>query len=297
MAGVPNQATIPGDHMATQMAETMGDYVLGGFDIEAPQIAKQGKHIILYGPPKSGKTSTLDDPNMKILVADLEGGNEVLAGSPNARIVNIQEHARKKGIHPFEAIVQFIMAIESGVIKGFDGYALDSLTQFEDILKDYIATKYAPNRKRGETKKFGDSAQSDWGDLKDLITRTVKRVHALTKRRDKVVHWIWIAHVAQTKDPVTEQAVATKIQLQGGNTAEVVMSIVDGFFYFYNRPYTVEVDGKQVPEIERGIITKTVGIFVAGVRESKANRGSLPARIPNPVWSEIFEKMGYVEQE
>lgn len=271
---------------------------MGGFDIETPEVAKQGKHIILYGDPKCGKTSTLDDPNMKVLVIDMEGGVEVLAGSANAKRLDVPEQARKKGIHQFEVVVQVIKAIEDGTIKGFDAYALDSLTQFEDVLKDYIATKYAPNRKRGETKKFGDSCQTDWGDLKHLITSTVKRVHALTKRRDKIIHWIWLAHVAKTKDAVTEQVVATKVQLQGGNTAEVVMSIVDGIFYMYNKPVTTELEGgRKVHDIERGITTRTMGIFVAGVRESKANRGSLPPAIKNPIWSEIFEKMGYVSAE
>lgn len=271
---------------------------MGGFEITAPAEAVEGAHIILYGPPKSGKTSTLDDPEMKVLHIDLEGGSAVLAGGENVRRIDVPEEARKKNIHQFEVVVGVIKAVESGAIKGFDMYALDSLTQLETVIKDYIATKYAPNRKRGETKTFGDSAQADWGNLKDLITITLKRIHALTKRGPNSVHWIDIAHVGQTKDPVTEQVIATKIQLQGGNTAEVVMSIVDGIFYMYNKSRTItpEDGGKPKVEVERGIITKPMGIFQAGVRESKHKTDHLPPVIQSPVWSDIFKQMGYVRK-
>lgn len=264
---------------------------MAGFDIEVPTESHEGAHVILYGNPKTGKTSTLDDPRMKVLHIDLEGGSAVLSKANNVRRINVPEQARKRNCLQFEVIVDIIKAIESGELSGFDAYALDSLTQMEDVVKEYIALKYAPHRKREIQGKFG--AQADWGDLKDLMTRTVKRVHSLTKRGDKSVHWIWIAHVAQVKDSVTNQITATKIQLQGSNTAEVVMSVVDAIFYMYNKSIPSE-DGNTV-EIERGILTKQFGPYVAGVRVPKGE-DPLPPVIKDPVWSDIFEALGYVRE-
>jgi hypothetical protein len=57
---------------------------------QKPTKEESGIHSILYGEPKSGKTTTLDDPNMKVLLLDMEGGESVLAGSPNVDIVKIK---------------------------------------------------------------------------------------------------------------------------------------------------------------------------------------------------------------
>jgi hypothetical protein len=35
---------------------------------QKPTKEESGIHSILYGEPKSGKTTTLDDPNMKVLL-------------------------------------------------------------------------------------------------------------------------------------------------------------------------------------------------------------------------------------
>lgn len=263
--------------------------------VTSPVEAREGCHAILYGPPKCGKTSTFDDPVFKVLHIDLEGSSAVLYGAPNVRRIDVPTIAAQTGLLQFEVLVDLVKAIEQGKLRGYDLYALDSITQFEAITKEYIAQKYAPHRAREIKGKFG--AQSDWGDLKDLITQFVKRVHSLTKRGKDSVHWIWTAHVNEVTDSITQQLVSTKIQLQGKNTAEVVMSIVDAIFYMYNKPIVIEEEGsKKRYEIERGILTRQVGPYVAGVRQSKRAE-PLPAKIIDPVWSDIFEKLGYVRKD
>lgn len=249
------------------------------FEILKPAKANEGFHGILYGEPKVGKTSTLDDPNYKVLILDLEGGSAVLSEAENVDRIPVDS---------YETVIEVGKAIQDGKLMGYDLIAIDSLSRFEDLVKEYVATKYAPSRRREITNKFG--AQADWGDLKDLITKTVKWFHSFTKRGDNSVHILWIAHVAKQVDELTKQVTATKVQLQGSTTAEVVMSIVDGLFYMYNKAVTAE-DGKHI-EVERGILTKQAGVFVAGTRQSK-KRDPLPAKIVNPVWSEIFATLGY----
>lgn len=258
------------------------------FEIVKPAQATEGFDWIVYGEPKTGKTSTLDDPKFKVLHLDLEGGSAVLSEAENVDRIAIND---------YETLIEVFKAIESGELTGYDMYAVDSLTQFEGFVKDYIARKYAPNRRREITGKFG--AQMDWADLRDLITRTVKWAHGLTKRGDKSIHLMWVAHVSDRKEPIPgtdqDRVVGKKIALQGGNTAEIVMSIVDGVFYMYNKP-VLDADKKPTGKIERGILTKDMGLFVANARQSK-KRDPLPANIPNPVWSEILPQLGYVRKE
>lgn len=261
-------------------------------NITKPAEAKEGLHGILYGPPKTGKTTTLDDPKFKVLHLDLEGGSSVLQDAENVQRIDIIEGAKENNMLPFEFLTEVLKQIESGLIHEFDLYALDSLTRYETMVKEYIALKYAPRRAREIQGKFG--AQADWGDLKSLIVRNVEYVHSLTKRGPKSVHFLWVAHSLEEVDDITKQPKNTKIALQGKNTAETVMSIVDAIFYMYNR--TVNEGTPEEPKwrIERGIYTRQAGALVAGVRQSKKKK-PIDGRIVAPTWSDIFTKLGYVK--
>lgn len=250
------------------------------FEIVKPTQAVEGFHGILYGNPKTGKTSTLDDPKFKVLLLDLEGGSAVLSEADKVDRIPVTS---------YEQFIEVMKAVDSGELKGYDLYAIDSITQFEELVKQYIATTYAPKRSREIQGKFG--AMADWGDLKSLMTKTVKWVHDLTKRGNNSIHILWIAHVAENKDELTKQVISTKVQLQGGTTSEVVMSIVDGVFYMYNKSIQNE-DGSV--DIERGILTKQIGAYTAGARQSK-RRDPLPAKIVSPEWSKIFDQLGYTK--
>lgn len=258
-----------------------------------PAEAIEGHDGILYGPPKVGKTSTLDDPNFKVLLIDLEGGSAVLSEAENVTRIDVPDMARKLNITQFEALQQIWAAVENGKLGGYDLYASDSITQVESVVKEYVAVKYAPNRRREIVGKFG--AQADWGDLAYLITGLVKAIHGLTKRGEKSIHHLWIGHVKEQRNEITNQLEATKVQLQGSTTADVVMSIVDGVYYMDATPVVVEHEGKKYNKIERSILTRKVGAYTAATRQSKKKK-PLPAKIADPVWSEIFEQLGYVRK-
>ena len=254
--------------------------------ITKPAEVKEGFHGILYGKPKVGKTSTADDPKFKTLLIDMEGGSAVLSQAKNVDRIQVED---------FKDFAEITDSVKRGYFQignekvecDYDLYVIDSISALQELIKQYIATTYAPSRRREITGKFG--AMADWGDLRDLITRTTKAWHQLTKRGDESVHCLWVAHEQVIKDETTEQAVGTKVQLQGKDTADVVMAHVDGIFYMFNK------QNKDTKELERGILTQTTGIYAAGVRQSK-HATPLDAQIINPVWSDIFEKLGYVRK-
>lgn len=251
--------------------------------ITKPAEVKEGFHGILYGKPKVGKTSTADDPKFKTLLIDMEGGSAVLSQAKNVDRIQVED---------FRDFVEITDSVKRGYFQidgekipcAYDLYVIDSISALQELLKHYIATVYAPTRRREITGKFG--AMADWGDLRDLITRTTKAWHQLTKRNEESIHCMWIAHEQVIKDENTEQASGTKIQLQGKDTADVVMAHVDGIFYMFNK------QNKDTKELERGVLTQTTGIYAAGVRQSK-HAEPLPSQIMAPVWSEIFAKLGY----
>jgi hypothetical protein len=69
-----------------------------------------------------------------------------------------------------------------------------------------------------------------------------------------------------------------------------VMSVVDSIFYMTKG----EIKNNKTGETNMyyWIQTDRVGIEDAGVRQSKRDE-RLPVKIFNPVWSDIFEKLGY----
>ena len=198
--------------------------------ITKPTEIKEGFHGILYGKPKVGKTSTADDPKFKTLLIDMEGGSAVLSQAKNVDRIAVDD---------FKDFVEITESVKRGYFQfgndkvpcDYDLYVIDSISALQELIKVYVATVYAPSRRREIATKFG--AMADWGDLRDLITRTTKAWHQLTKRGEDSVHCIWIAHEQVIKDETTEQAVGTKVQLQGKDTADIVMAHVDGIFYMF----------------------------------------------------------------
>lgn len=248
----------------------------------------EGFHSILYSDPKAGKTTSLDDPNMRVLVLDMEMGTSVLAGSPNVDIVKIRS---------MEHLDAYMELLDAGKWLNFEGkvvplehglVAADSLTRMCDFVKDYVVRVVAPNRKREVAKVFG--AQSDWGNYGTIIADTVKFAHNLTKKGDKSINFMWLAHRDNKyENPNAEtQVTGTQIKMQG-SSVPIVMSIVDAIFYMNKG----ELENKQkVKQMCYWIQTDKMGIVEAGVRQAKREE-KLPQRIFNPVWSEIFGQLGY----
>lgn len=261
---------------------------------QKPVKTESGIHSILYGDPKSGKTTTLDDPNMKVLVLDLEGGDSVLEGSPNVDIVRI------KSVEHLNAYLELIKAgkwlnyegklvpLEHGLI------AADSFTALCEYVKDYVVRVVAPNRQR-EIKegdpvvRFG--ARSDWGNYGSILVDIMKYVHALTKRGDKSINFKWLAHKDNKyENPNVETLVTgTQIKMQG-SSVPIVMSVVDAIFYMNKG----EIKNPKTQEVGTyyWIQTETIGITEAGVRQSKRAE-KLKSKIFNPVWSDIYTQLGY----
>lgn len=250
---------------------------------------KDGGHFILYGDPKAGKTTTLDDPNMKILLLDLEGGDSVLKGSPNVDIVPILTLEQLNAY--FELLEANKWINKEGKLAPLHHslVAIDSITRLQDLVKDYVVRVLAPNRKREIQNVFG--AQSDWGNFGTIIGDLVKFMHTLTKRGNKSINAMWLAHRDNKhENPNAETMVTgTQIKMQGGSVP-IVMSVVDGIFYMNKG----EIENKKTKEVNMyyWIQTDKMGVVEAGVRQSRREE-KLPQRIFNPVWSEIFTTLGY----
>jgi hypothetical protein len=233
-----------------------------------PTKEESGIHSILYGEPKSGKTTTLDDPNMKVLLLDMEGGESVLAGSPNVDIVKIKS---------LEMLNAYFELLASGKWLNFEGKVVplehglvagDSITALCDLVKDYVVRVVAPNRKREITdpslppvQRFG--AQSDWGNYGTILVDIVKGVHQLTKRGKQSINFKWLAHKENKyENPNAEnQITGTQIKMQGSSVA-VVMSVVDAIFYM-NKAEVTNPKDKTDKKIVHFIQTTKIGITEA----------------------------------
>jgi hypothetical protein len=263
---------------------------------QKPKKEESGIHGILYGDPKSGKTTTLDDPNMRILVLDLEGGESVLEGSENVDVVKISS---------LEHLNAYLSLIKDGKWLNYEGklvplehglVAADSFTALCEYVKDYVVRVVAPNRQREikdanlpPVQRFG--AQSDWGNYGTILVDIMKYVHTLTKRKDKSINFLWLAHKDNKyENPVAENMVTgTQIKMQG-SSVPVVMSVVDAIF-FMNKG-VLKNPKTQEEKLCYWIQTETIGVTEAGVRQSKRAE-KLPPRIFNPMWSDVFTKLGY----
>jgi hypothetical protein len=244
---------------------------------------QNGKDLLVYGDPKSGKTTLLRlDPSIRILLLNLEGGDDVLEDAENIDIIDVNS---------WEDIIEVGKGLHAGflVIDGkkyptqtWDLIALDSITRLQDLCKDYVVRVLAPSRRREVKGVFG--AQSDFGNLKEDLLGLVKGFHNLTKKGDKSINFLWLAHKVTDKDETTGKPLSTKIMVQGQGTAEIIMSYVDGVVYSFKRA------NKEGTAIEYGVATKQQGIINADVRIA-LHKPQLDNIIINPKLGDILETM------
>lgn len=262
------------------------------FQITKPAEAVEGFHGALIGDSGVGKTSTLDDPNLKVLLIDFEGGSAVLSEAKNVDRIDIVKEAEEQNVTQYAVFEEVCKALHKGELTGYDMIAIDSFTQFEAALKEHIVKVIDPTAKR-KLGEFGNQQLQDYGTLQTQMTRIVKWFHGLTKRGDNSIHVLWIAHAAEVRNDLDKSLEKIKIAISGSKTPDILMSIFDGFFYMYNKDLRDE-NGKRIG-LERGILTQSAGGYTAKVRQSK-QREPLPAKIVSPVWSEIFEQLGYIRK-
>jgi hypothetical protein len=247
-----------------------------------PDEVFEGRQVVVYAPPFTGKTTTLDDPELKVLLGDMDHNTSPLDDAKNVTIYPIDS---------FEDYLEF----KASVIRGyflidkvkypctdFDVIALDSFTRFEELIKSWVVRAFAPARAREIKGKFG--AQTDWDDLQRTEVEEVREWQALTRTMGFCV--IWLGHDMTMENSITKKAERIQLALQGKFASPKIMSAVDAIFYMHK-----EVDKDK--NIMRGMYTQQEGIIQAEARVTLGKRAKLPTYIPVVVWSKILPYLGW----
>jgi hypothetical protein len=164
----------------------------------------------------------------------------------------------------------------------YDLYVIDSFTRFEELIKTWVATVYAPKRKREIEDKFG--TQTDWQDLQDEEVRQVRFWQALTRRYENPINILWIGHDMEVAGTGFDTVI--QLRLQGKYAGPGIMGAVDGLFYM------VKQWSDKHNQYAYGIATLDQGKARAQVRLPREDRKELPTHIWFPKWGEVFRKMG-----
>ncbi|MMZ47338.1 hypothetical protein D1872_89820 [compost metagenome] len=247
-----------------------------------------GRSIVLYGPPFSGKTSTLqNDTNLRILLIDMDKNSSVVEETGNVDILGCDTFedylAIKEGIRAGKYVIPGGPAIE----MSYDLYVIDSFTRFEELIKAYVVEKYAPKRKREIEGKFG--AQTDWQDLQDHEVREVREMQGMTRRVGKPINVLWIGHdmEATNSDDFNRKL---QLRLQGKYAAPGIMGAVDAVFYMFKQVFPAT--GEKPERIGFGIYTMDQGAAQAEARLSVAKRKELSKVVWFPKWGDILRTLG-----
>jgi hypothetical protein len=261
-----------------------------------PESKGEGRSLILYGPPYAGKTASLADPDCKVLLGDMDHNTSPLDDADNVTIFSIDTYENYEEFRESVRRGYFLIDKVKIPLEQFDIIALDSFTRFEELIKKYVLTTFAPNRKRELTTKFG--AKSDWQDLQDIEVREARDWQAMTRTHGFCV--LWLGHDMNVYgDPNVETRV-TRVQLalQGKYASSRIMGAVDGVLYFDK--FEKNVPTKEDPKaktIIRGVYTQQSGNIQSDVRLTIDKRDKLPSFYPNPKWSKILPYLGYRKVE
>ncbi len=242
-----------------------------------------GRSILTYGPPFSGKTSSLQyDTSLRYLMIDFDRNTSVIEHLDNVDILGVDT------IEEMDRIKECVKTGKPYTVDGqeipmdYDVYVVDSFTSMEEKIKDWVVQVYAPDRKREIKGKFG--AQTDWADLQDKEVRLVREWQELTRRPDKPINVLWLGHDME----VTGEDYNSRLQLrlQGKYAAPGIMSAVDACFYMY------KMKNPSTNKMGFGIVTLDMNAIRAEARLSVAKREKLPQIVWFPKWGEIYRTLG-----
>lgn len=233
-----------------------------------PEQKSEGRSIVLYGPPFAGKTTLLADPNIKVLLGDMDHNTSPLDNADNVTIFPIDSFDDYMTLKQSVIRGYFMIGGQRIPCDDFDLIAFDSFTRFEELIKTHVRTKFAPNRKRELAEKFG--AQSDWQDLQDIEVQEVRDWQALT--RTKGFNVMWIGHDMSMNDELTGAIARIQLALQGKYASSRIMGAVDAVMYLHKQ---VDKDG-----VKRILYTQQHGVIQSDARLPIEKRQALPGAIP-----------------
>lgn len=242
-----------------------------------------GRSIVLYGPPFSGKTSSLQyDPNLRYAIIDFDKNTSVIEHLGNVDIF---------GVNSVEEFEWFTEGVRNGTLNlggqaipmDYDMYVVDSMTSFEERVKEWVANVYAPDRKREIKGKFG--AQTDWADMQDKEIRFIREWQEMTRRPDKPVNVMWIGHDMEVTNE-TDYSTKLQLKLQGKYAAPGIMSAVDAVFFMHKQ----RNESKGTTGF--GIYTMDKAAIRAEARMPVEQRLKMPEIIWFPKWGDVLRQLG-----
>jgi hypothetical protein len=199
---------------------------------KVPAISEDPRYLILYGLPKSGKTSCLAQLDNNLII-DLEGGtNFIDALAIQARTIN-----------DLGEIASAIRAKNAEVGHNFyKRITIDNATRLEDICMSYACTLYRKTE-LGKNWKGDDVTTLARGAGYKYLRDAVKKVIDMFK--DLCDEFILVGHV---KDSITdkdgEEVNAKEIDLVG-KLGKIVCGMADAVGYVYRKDNETHISFKS----------------------------------------------------
>ena len=199
---------------------------------KVPAVSEDPRYLILYGLPKSGKTSCLAQLNNNLII-DLEGGtNFIDALAVQARTIT-----------DLGEIASAIRAKNAEVGHNFyKRITIDNATRLEDICMGYACTLYRKTE-LGKNWKGDDVTTLARGAGYKYLRDAVKKVIDMFK--DLCDEFILVGHV---KDSITdkdgEEVNAKEIDLVG-KLGKIVCGMADAVGYVYRKDNETHISFKS----------------------------------------------------
>jgi len=263
----------------------------------------EGYTAIVYGKTGSGKTTLLGyDPlfqkaygeQAKILLIDVEhSANEVLKGVSYVDPVFIETWEDLQEVA--DSLIKGFFLVNGQKIQTnvYKWIVIDSASRIMDLVKEHTL-RNSPRRARSVEGII--SSQADWGELLEKYNKMTRVFHAIaknqeiTKRNGQSHDVFFILHPEDVQDE--NNITKTRPALQGRNTTDSFMALVDGVFYL-DKIYKGLSDNK--PQYLRQLYTEDFGKIQAKHRVP-ITKERLPNPLVNPSMVNILYKLGYINK-
>lgn len=229
--------------------------------ITKPRRADDSFTILVYGPPKVGKTllggtAAEVEELSPVLVLALEDGTSVLAEKyPDVDVIELEDYV---------TAAKVIEAVASGKTK-YKTVLVDTFYELMCLNKEHI------------TKGVRQLSQPEWGVIADNAINTMKMLHR------SPVNVIITAHAGRVKDDESGKVMTSPIFL-GQKTGPEVLKIVDVIAYY------------GIATTDTGESVRVLQVLSDGKKDGGDRFGKLEDQIAHPTMQELYSQLTATDQ-
>lgn len=252
---------------------------MNSYKIE-PELFTDRIKVLIYGDPGSGKTylsGTAQDSEYmaNIHVFNIDGGMMTLAERRDIYATDV------RSVQQLEDEL-YKIANNDPKYEGIKTVVIDNITELQTLnIEDIVKVDLMSNKTRAKSFTIDEIFMEDYGKSTKQLTRILRGF------RDLPINVIYIAHRKDKRRKGSDTVEESRPSLTD-KLGTAITGYMDFVWYLYAMEVPKEVNGEQIYQTQRFLLTQPYNGFVCKTRGAKF-ASALGTVIPDPNFAEIMK--------